>query len=105
MQVQFLGWEDPLEEELATHSSILAWKSLLAEEPSGLRSMESQRDQHSSPLTPALLNLIPSENPPFPLPFLLHKPKSLNSSVDPHCYPHPAHVVLRGISEHCCVCS
>ena len=43
MQVQFLGWEDPLEEEMATHSSILAWKSLLAEEPSGLQSMESQR--------------------------------------------------------------
>ena len=47
MQVQFLGWEDPLEEELATHSSILAWKSLLAEGPSGLRSMESQRVRHN----------------------------------------------------------
>ena len=47
MQVQFLGWEDPLEEEMATHSSILAWKSLLAEEPSGLQSMESQRVRHN----------------------------------------------------------
>ena len=32
MQVQSLGWEDPLEEEMATHSSILAWEILWAEE-------------------------------------------------------------------------
>ena len=31
--VQFLGWEDPLEKELATHSSILAWRIPLTEEP------------------------------------------------------------------------
>ena len=35
-QIRFLGWEDPLEEEIATHSSILAWKSLWTEEPGGL---------------------------------------------------------------------
>ena len=40
-QVQFLGWEDPLEEEMATHSSILAWKILCTEEPGGLQSMGS----------------------------------------------------------------
>ena len=34
-QVQFLGWEDPLEEEMATHSSILAWKIPWTEEPAG----------------------------------------------------------------------
>ena len=33
MQVQSLGWEDPLEEEMATHSSILAWKIPWTEEP------------------------------------------------------------------------
>ena len=42
-QVQSLGWEDPLEREMATHSSILAWKILWTEEPRGLQSMESQR--------------------------------------------------------------
>ena len=38
-QVQFLGWEDPLEEETATHSNILAWKIPWTEEPGGLQSM------------------------------------------------------------------
>ena len=40
--VQFLGWEDPLEEEMATHSSVLAWIIPWTEEPGGLQSMESQ---------------------------------------------------------------
>ena len=43
MQVQSLGREDPLEEEMATHSSILAWKIPWTEEPGGLQSMGSQR--------------------------------------------------------------
>ena len=38
MQVQSLGWEDTLEEEMATHSCILAWKIPWTEEPSGLQS-------------------------------------------------------------------
>ena len=37
--VQFLGQEDPLEKEMATHSSILAWKIPLMEEPGGLQSV------------------------------------------------------------------
>ena len=41
-QVQFLGQEDPLEKEMAIHSSILAWKIPWAEEPGGLQSMGSQ---------------------------------------------------------------
>ena len=36
MQVWSLGWEDPLEEEMAIHSSILAWKIPWTEEPGGL---------------------------------------------------------------------
>jgi len=43
MQVQSLGWEDPLEEEMATHSRILAWKIPWTEELGGLQSMKSQR--------------------------------------------------------------
>ena len=39
MQVPCLGREDPLEEEAATHSSILAWKSPWTEKPGGLQSM------------------------------------------------------------------
>ena len=38
MRIRFLGWEDPLEESKATHSSILAWKIPWTEEPGGLRS-------------------------------------------------------------------
>ena len=42
-QVQFLGQEDPLEKEMATHSSILAWKIPWMEEPGRLQSMGLQR--------------------------------------------------------------
>ena len=41
-QVPFLGREDPLEKDLATHSSILAWRTPGTEEPGGLQSMGSQ---------------------------------------------------------------
>ena len=44
-QVQSLGWEDPLEKEMATHSGILAWEIPWTEEPEGLQSMESQKSQ------------------------------------------------------------
>ena len=40
------GWEDPLEKEMATHSSILAWRILWIEEPGGLQSMGSQEFIH-----------------------------------------------------------
>ena len=42
-QVQFLGWEDPLEKGMATHSSILAWEIPWTEESGGLQSMGSRR--------------------------------------------------------------
>ena len=45
MQVQFLGREDPLEREMAAHSSILAWEIPWTEETGGLQSMGSQRSQ------------------------------------------------------------
>ena len=41
-QVRSLGWEDPLEKEIAIHSSILAWRIPWSEEHSGLRSMGLQ---------------------------------------------------------------
>ena len=41
-QVRFLGLEDPLEKEMATHSSILAWKNPRTEEPGRLQSMSPQ---------------------------------------------------------------
>ena len=44
--VQSLGQEDPLEEEIATHSSILAWKISWREEPGRLQSMGSLRVRH-----------------------------------------------------------
>ena len=45
-RVQSLGWKDPLKKEMATHSSILAWKIPWTEEPGGLQSVESQRVRH-----------------------------------------------------------
>ena len=47
IQVQSLGWEDPLEKGMATHSSILAWRIPWTEEPGGLQSMGSQRVGHN----------------------------------------------------------
>ena len=44
--VPSLGWEDPLEKEMATHSSTLAWKIPWTEEPGRLQSMGSQRVGH-----------------------------------------------------------
>ena len=46
-QVQSLGWKDPLENEMATHFSILAWKIPWTEEPGGLKFMGSQRIGHN----------------------------------------------------------
>ena len=46
MRVQPLGWEDPLEEDMATHSSILAWRIPWTEEPGGLQSIATQRVGH-----------------------------------------------------------
>ena len=47
MWVRSLDWEDPLEKEMATHSSILAWEIPWTEEPGGLQSMGSQRVRYS----------------------------------------------------------
>ena len=46
MRVRFLGWEDPLEEVMATHSSILAWRIPWTEEPGRLQFMGLQRVGH-----------------------------------------------------------
>ena len=45
-RVRSLGWEDPLEEEMETHSSILAWRIPWIEEPGGLQSVRKQRGGH-----------------------------------------------------------
>ena len=45
--VQSLGWEDPLEKEMITHSSILAWEIPWTEKPGGLQFMGSQESQES----------------------------------------------------------
>ena len=49
--VRSLGWEDPLEKEMATHSSILAWRIPWTEEPGGLQSTVSQRVGHDFTFT------------------------------------------------------
>ena len=46
-QAQSLGWEEPLAEEMATHSSILTWRIPWTEEPGRLQSMGSQRVRHN----------------------------------------------------------
>ena len=46
IQVQSLGWEDPLEKGMATHSSILVWRISWIEEPGELQSLGPQRVEH-----------------------------------------------------------
>ena len=53
-QVQSLGREDPLEKEMAIHSSILAWEIPWTEEPDGLQSTGSQRVRHDGATTLSL---------------------------------------------------
>ena len=53
-QVRFLGWEDPLEKEMATHSSTLAWKIPWTEKPGRLESMGSQRVGHDGAISLSL---------------------------------------------------
>ena len=54
-RVRFLDWEDSLEQEMATHSSILAWRTLWSEEPGGPQSMGSQ--ESNTPLAQRLKRL------------------------------------------------
>ena len=49
--VQSLGWEDPLEKEMAIHSSILAWRIPWTEEPAGLQSMDRKELDMTEQLT------------------------------------------------------
>ena len=69
-QVRSLGWEDPLEEEMATHSSILDWSIPWTEEPGGLQSMGSQRvdtteQLNHNPFFPPAPSTKPSGPPEF----------------------------------------
>ena len=50
-QVRSLGWEDPLEKEMVTHSSILAWRIPWTEEPGGLQSMGCKESDATGRLT------------------------------------------------------
>ena len=46
MEVQSLGWEDPMKKSMAAHSSILAWRVAWTEDPGGLQFIGSQRVRH-----------------------------------------------------------
>ena len=56
-QIQSLGWEDPLKEEMVLHSSILVWRIPWIEESSGIQSMGSQRVRHDWPSEHRNMNL------------------------------------------------
>ena len=59
--VQSLGWEDPLEEEVATHSSILSGRISWTEEPGGLQSTGSQSDVTETPGSMVTSNILCSK--------------------------------------------
>jgi len=58
MQAPSLGWEDPLKEEMATRSSILAWRIPWTEEPGGLQSMGSQKSNTTEQLNTHVLGTL-----------------------------------------------
>ena len=89
-RVRSLGWEDPLEKEMATHSSILAWKIWWTEEPGGLQSIGSQSrarlsDEHL--LRHELNSLTGLHETSFPLPASLTLSLHSSPPTPPHC-PH-----------------
>ena len=59
-QVRFMGGKDPLEQKMATHSSILAWKILWTEEPGGLQSMGGKESDMTERLTHTHTHMKPS---------------------------------------------
>ena len=61
-QTQSLGWEDSLEKEMATHSSILAWTIPWTEEPGWLQSMESQESDMTEQLTLVIVLLTKADS-------------------------------------------
>ena len=76
--VRSLGWEDPLEEEMATHFSTLAWRIPWTEEPGGLQSTGSQRVGRDWTTSPLLLptmqaDSLPSEPPGEPIATIILK--------------------------------
>ena len=95
-RVQSLGWEDPLEKEIVTHSSILAWEIPWTGEPGGLQSTGSQKEsghdsvtkqqptlRSSNPIIPELCpNTCPSQTPGNnPQPIFKQPPCSLIQSL------------------------
>ena len=75
-----LGWEDPLKEGMATHSRVLAWKTLWPEEPGGLQYTQSQRVRHD------LANGSSTHSSPHPPTHTLHLPVPVSQFVSP---PYP----------------
>ena len=88
-QVWSLGWEDPLEKEMATHSSTLAWKIPWTEEPGRLQSMGSQRVQHdwATSLSSKRAYAIPRATTP-------RAPDLQQSTVDPYLLRRHSNTVL-----------
>ena len=82
--VQSLGQENPLEKEMAMHSSILAWKIPWTEEPGGLQSMGSQRVGHDWATDLSLTDLIEKTSLPLGPRGIPPFPNSLDSQYSSH---------------------
>ena len=89
MWVRSLGWEDPLEKRMATHSSILAWEIPWTEEPGRLQSMGSQRVRHSWAINSSLVYHKSASNWSnlYPKPWYKHHPQCLNLANNVWFFP------------------
>ena len=84
IQVQTLGWADPLEEKMATHSSILAWKIPWTKEPGGLQCMGSESQIWLSEWAYTMKHRL---KPPFSMPYRVVG--SQRGEIDEKCFDKP----------------
>ena len=95
MRAGFLGQEDPLEKEMPTHSSILAWEIPWTEEPGKLQSMELQRVGHDSVHTHTHTYIYPlPRGPPSPQPLTPPSRSSRSSTLSSLYYTAGSHSLV-----------
>ena len=100
MRVQPLGWKDLLEEKMATHSRILAWKIPRTEAPGGLQSMASQKNGHNwAPQEQQQERLPecgpPSSTPQLPPSFLKQRKRPCLSALENRSYGFSSNAIRR----------
>ena len=94
--IRFLGWEDPMEKEVATYSSILAWRIPWTEEPGGLQSMDPNSWTRQILIVGTVLCIKECWTGPWPLPTRCQQHPTTSQVWQPNLSPDIANCPLRG---------